>query len=281
MGFEAVGIILGSQVMAPMMALDPPNWGVKFTVTKMERLPRGMTQSHWGWGYSPEPEKLPERFIINGVFKDGGRWNIAIDLEEKVIVHADWSNLTGDTYMGSAAIGVALFGLPGLIVTSPILLAAHGAYGIGRLATGMDRHTWTVWSKLKGQLMSEDVDVVHQAFLNHCNGVETAYVERMQAAYDAKRRAEKMAQLFENWKDDYTDGPFMTRFEHGCAEVDEVMKDYQDWLHRCSHDQNVKAYEWLGMSESEFISWYSQEKTVLQLLEERHAQVPTNPTHQG
>jgi hypothetical protein len=78
---------------------------------------------------------------------------------------------------------------------------------------------------------------------------------------------------------DWTD--FMDRLEHGTAEEGEVMKDYEDWQRRQPVDQNVKAHEWLGMSESEFKTWYSQEKTVLQLLEERHVQVPADPTHQG
>jgi len=267
---DALGPILGSQVMAPLMALDWPNTQ-EFTVTKVEHLPRGMTSSHWGWGVLQEPEELPERLIIRGNFKSGGWMHIGIDLEEKVIASANWSNLAGADHMGSAAIGIAIFGLPALIVTSPILLVAHGAYGIHRAVTRMDRHTWGIWQQLKGQLMSEDVDDVHQAFLNHCNGVEEAYFDRLRARYDEKRRSEKLAERFENWKDDYTDGPFMDRYAHGCADESEVMKDYEDWQRRQHADQNVRAWEWLGMSESEFQSWYKQEKTVLQLLEDRDA----------
>ncbi len=270
MSGEALGIILGSQVMAPMMALDWPNTQ-NFYVTKMDRRPREMTTSYYGWGVSREPEEMPERLILQGTFETGGIWSMCIDLEEKVIAHADWSRLTGDEHMGSAAIGVALFGLPGLILTSPVLVAAHGAYGIQRLATGMDRHTWGVWRQLKGQLMSEDVDVVHQAFLNHCNGIEAAYFDRLRAKYDEKVRQERIAMQFANRKDDICEGTFMLRLESGTADPEEIMDDVHDWRHRMGPDQNVTLPEWLGMTEEEFESWKSQKKTVLQLLEDREA----------
>ena len=270
---DALGPILGSQLIAPAMMLDWPNTQ-DFIVTKIEKRPREMTHDHWGWGHSPELEEMPERLIIRGRLKKdgtGGIWSMCIDLEQTVIAHANWSNLCGHEHMGSAAIGVAIFGLPALIVTSPLLLAAHGAYAIGRAATGMDRHTWGVWRRLKDFLASEDVDVVHQAFLNHGNGVEAAYFDRLRAQYDEKVRAQRIAMLFENRKDDICEGPLMLRLESGTADPDEIMDEIHDWRHRHGADLKVTIHEWLGMTEEEWESWKSSKKTVLQLLEDRAA----------
>ena len=265
---DALGPILGSQIMAPVMFLDWPNTQ-RLIVTKMERLPRGMTTSHWGWGVSQEPEELPERFIIHGKFEDGGNWTIAIDLEETVLVHADWHQMGGHQHLGSAALGIALFGLPALVLTSPILLAVHGAYAIHHTLTGMDRHTWGIWQQLKGQLMSEDVEVVHRAFLKHCNGGDQAYFDKLRAEYDQKVRQERIAKQFANRKDDITDGAFMVRYAAGCAEPEEIHDDIHDWHTRPGTDQNVPLHEWLGMTWEEYKEWAAQKKTLDQILAAR------------
>jgi len=265
---DALGPILGSQIMAPVIALDWPNTQ-KLIVTKMERHPRGLTTEYYDYALLREAEELPERLCIRGRFENGGIWNIGIDLEAEVLVHADWHSMGGHQHLGSAAIGVALFGLPALILTSPILLAVHGAYAIHQTVTGMDRHTWGIWQQLKGQLMSEDVPVVRRAFIKHARGLDAPYFERLRAEYDEKVRQERVAKQFKNRKDDITDGAFMVRYAAGCAEPEEIHDDIHDWHTRPGVDQSVTLHEWLGMTWDEYKLWAAQKKTLDQILEAR------------
>jgi hypothetical protein len=266
--FRVAGMILGCQLIAPLMALDPPKFH-GLGVASSKRYPREVTQHYYDWAHLREPEELPERLIIRGASKSGGRFHIGIDLEQHIIAHADWNVLHADEYMGSAAIGVAIFGLPGLIVTSPIWLTAHALYKLQKLFTGMDHHNLVMYLKLARKLSRADRKALRKALQNHHNGVEDAWQERRRAEYDAKIRAERIAMLFENRKDDICEGPFMVRFAAGCAEPEEVMQDMADWHHRVGADQHVKLHEWLGMTMVEFEDWSAQRKTIFQLLEDR------------
>jgi hypothetical protein len=263
MNIDALGPILGSQIIAPVLALDFPSTK-KLTVIQALHLPREVKKDYFG-----SEEEQPARLAIHGQVEGGVVWTINIDAEENVFTRVTWDLISGTSGYGSAEIGIALLGLPALILTSPLLLLAHGIYGLGRVATGIDRHSFSLYHRLAPQLSPEDAEALYRAFHNHHNGVEEAYVRKVQAQYDAKRRLAKLAQRFDSWKDDYIDGPFMDRLDHGCAEPEEVLKDLDDWKKRQSVDRSVEVWTWLGMTKDEYVAWRDQKKTVLQLLEER------------
>ena len=265
---DAFKAIFLSQPAAVVDALDVPSQH-RLVVDIVQRYPRDMSTSYYDWAVR-EAEEMPARMVVSGHTGDGSsRWHVGIDLEKQVIASANWNILFSIPYLGSAALGIALLGLPSLLLTSPLLLLTHGAYRVHRLATGMDRHVWTAYRKIAPQLMTEDRPDFKQAFKNHCNGVEECYNEELRRIYDEKVRSERAAKQFANRKDDICDGAFMVRFAAGCAEPEEALDDVTDWYRRQGADRNVQLHEWLGMTQNEFESWKRQEKTVVQLLEER------------
>lgn len=288
MPFEIIPIILLAQVYAPWKALNLPSLG-RLTVGSAKRRPRGMYPDEWGvfsHGFGePELKETPAQLIIRGTAGSGlgcRTWHLCIDLEEETVGAADWGDLTFYTHGGSGEIGMFIFGLPGLILTSPLWITSNIVQRLIARLTPLSTEMWAVWFKLRGQLAADDRRALWTALRKHCAGIENSHNQRCGAEYEARRRQEKIDAQFVSWKDDYIDGPFMARLEHGTAEPDEVMDDYEDWRRRQPADQGVRAHEWLGMSESEFQAWYLQEKTVLQLLEERQrVQVSEDEAHQG
>lgn len=288
MSLEVIPIILFAQVYAPWKAMNLPSLG-RLTVGSAKRRPRGMYADEWGvYGHGfgePELKETPAQLLIRGTAGSGPgqrSWHLCIDLEEGTVGAADWGDLTFYRYGGSGEIGMFLFGLPGLILTSPLWITSNFVQRLISRLTPLSTEMWAVWFKLRGQLDAGDRQVLWEALRKYCAGIENSHNLRRGAEYEAKRRQEKIDAQFANWKDDYIDGPFMARLEHGTAEPDEVMQDYEDWQHRQPVDRPIRAHEWLGMSESEFLAWYRQEKTVLQLLEERQrVQVSEDEAHQG
>lgn len=274
-GLEILWILVASQVIAPVKAMNLPSFR-PLTLTSVTRRPRGMYPDEWGvfgHGYSRELEyeETPAQLILRGCAGKHRNWNISVDLEDETIGHADWCDLTYYTYGGSADIGLMLFGLPSLILTSPLWLATNFFRVLVRFLTPLDLDSWVILAKLASQLSSRDRRALWNAFRRNCAGIENAHNNLRVAEYNEKIRKEKLAKQFANWKDDFVDGPFMLRLEYGTAGPEEIMNDVKDWERRQGVDQNVRVWEWLGMSEDEYNSWYKQEKTVLQLLEERNS----------
>ena len=79
---------------------------------------------------------------------------ISINLDTRRIYQADgW--LFREEHQGSGAIGVAIFGLPSLILGLPVILLARTYYRVKEAVVGMDRHSWALYQKLQGQLDPE------------------------------------------------------------------------------------------------------------------------------
>ena len=167
-------------------------------MTGTVRRPRELTTSFFDVLVHDEPEEEPARLIISGVAPSNdvdttSDWSIGIDTEENVIVYADWGPLGCDRGGSSGVLGVMVFGIPGLILSSPVLLLAHGFYGAQRLATGMDRHSWALFMRLVPQLEFDDGVCLHEALLNMHNGVSDAYMQRKRDERDTKVRQAKKA----------------------------------------------------------------------------------------
>lgn len=189
---KLVGTVAMCSVLAPLVVADFPSFH-RLTVTRVKHRLRGMYHDSYeslahGFMDPTAVEEEPEQLIIKGVSSKphDGSWTLGIDLEERVVGHATWTTLTNQHHGGSGDIGVVLLGLPGLIVTSPLLIVWGVARRILRWFTGMDLHTWFVWLKLREQVPHEWRDQVRIAFLNESNGVAAAYWEEKQVEYEAE-----------------------------------------------------------------------------------------------
>ena len=285
--FEILGILAMSNLWAPWKALNIPSFR-GLHITSVYKGGGGLDTMEWRKYYHhgttlgtgedgftkaiPVLKEVPPMLVIAGKNGFDHRWDIAIDLSEGTVGSIDWGDMTHYVYGGSGEIGLFIFGIPGLIITSPLWLATNLIRGAIRALTPFDVDHWMVWLKLRGQCRHWDIDpkVLWKALRMHQLDVPNTHNLKRHAEYEEEMRQEKLSRQFASWKDDYCDGPFMDRYAHGCAVESEVMKDYEDWQRRQSVDQNVRAYEWLGMTEDEFKAWYNQEKTVIQLLEERN-----------
>lgn len=104
-----------------------------------------------------EEQKLKETpaFVsIRGTagWKNERSWHLVIDTEEGTVGTADWSSLTGYTYMGSAAIGIAVFGIPGLLLTLPAWVTTNLLWYVIDLLTPLNAQNWAIYLKLAPQL---------------------------------------------------------------------------------------------------------------------------------
>lgn len=297
--FEFLGIIAVSNLFAPLKALNLPSLR-RLRITSVYRGGGGLDTMEWRKFYhhgstlgrgedgftkiNPVLKEVPPMLVISGKNGWDHPWSIAIDLSEGTVGSIDWGDMTHYQYGGSGEIGLVIFGIPGLILTSPLWLATNLLRGAIRLLTPFDVDHWEVWLKLWPQFKDWNIDpkIVWRALRLHQAGAENSHNLKRHAEYETEIRQERIDRLFENRKEDICEGPFMVRFAAGCAESQEIMQDMADWHHRVGADQYVKLHEWLGMTDVEFEDWSAGRKTVFQLLEDReHVQVPTNPPHQG
>jgi len=269
-----VGALLMSNVIAPIKALNLPYFG-SLRVTDVTYRARGKHPDEWGkyWhGHDlQEPEMLetPAMVIIRGVNGKGQSWSIAIDAEEGTVGVAEWGDMMGDEYMGSAGIGIAIFGLPMIIMTCPLWITTNLIRFSIRVLTPLDIDSWFIFVKLALQLDSQTRKFLWRGLRSHKKGQENSHNLMRAAEYEAKIRKERIDMLFQNRKDNICEGPFMLRYASGCAEPGEILDDLHDWRHRVGADQNVSVHEWVGMTAAEFADWRDQKKTIDQILEER------------
>lgn len=146
------------QFWAPALLVDFPHCFHPLQIETIVKHKRGMTNSFYGYFHLDTPEELPERLVIRGRAGKGSNLSnfvIGINLETDTVEFANWNDLCGHQYLGSAEIGIAAIGLPGILVSMPLLILARPVYSLLERLTGMDRHTWVAYLKLKPQVASE------------------------------------------------------------------------------------------------------------------------------
>ncbi len=193
---KLAGTVVAVQAIAPVLAADLPSFH-RLSVSRVKHRLHGMYNDSYeslvhGFMDPTALEEEPEQLIIKGGSSDphSGPWTIGIDLEEQIIGYATWGSLTNKRDGGSGEIGVVLLGLPGLIVTSPLLVVWGLARSTLRWFTGMDLHTWLVWLKIRDQIPFEWQEQARTAFVNQCNGVAEAYWEERRREYEAEMHDE-------------------------------------------------------------------------------------------
>lgn len=162
--------ILASQFIAPAMFLNWPNF-TKLTVVSVTQ-----EQSEWYYpppaddefvklcGLSPEdcePYYIPQRLIIT-VNSKYGTSEITINEELAEIITLSVKHPSANSNSGD--LGLIVFGIPGLLVSSPLLVANHLLWSAWEKMTGMERHAWSIWLRIKNQLDPKTYIIAEKAF---------------------------------------------------------------------------------------------------------------------
>lgn len=118
--------------------------------------------------------RVPEILDI----KYGGQ-TVTLNLEDKTLMSSDAEDLHpysfGMDSNGSAGIGVMLFGLPGVIVSLPIILAFNAAwYGVYKL-TGMDHNYYLFFRRIKDQLDADTRLKLEESLKNTTRNLKETY----------------------------------------------------------------------------------------------------------
>lgn len=197
---KLLGTILVCQVYAPWILLNLPKFP-GLIVHRARRRPRGMYKDRWEQfshslideGMQEEPEQLNIRGERRGRQRS---WSMGIDLEHGVFGWADWQTLLtsyGDSG-GSGDLGVLFFGLPGVLLTSPVWVISWLIRQAFEKMNGMSIEMWWVRRQLMKQLRPEDQRALELAFKNHFNGAETTYIMQKTAEFQDKRARERFAE---------------------------------------------------------------------------------------
>lgn len=84
---------------------------------------------------------------------------------------------------GSGGLGVMLFGIPGVILSLPIIVAFNAAwYGVYKL-TGMDHNYYLFFQRIKNQLDSETRTRLKEALMNTTRNLKETYTLNGKSAY--------------------------------------------------------------------------------------------------
>lgn len=162
---KSIPMILASQVMAPVMALDVPVF-TKLTVTSAKHYEEEF--------YEMDDEggnliKIPIRTLID-IKSEHDSFSITINESTGELMY--FSSPGSYLGSGSAEMGIALMGLPGLILASPVLIAAHVGWKTLQVMTGMERHAWAVWRGIKDQLEPKEYLLLEAALLKYNGFIE-------------------------------------------------------------------------------------------------------------
>lgn len=124
-----VSIFLYCQYKAPQLMMDLPSYcSVKVTGIR----------------------KRSNSFILDYECK-GRSGYISLDLEQHVF-HMTGPDLTETEYLGSAGLGIIAIGLPSIILTFPLWATTGLIIGLMEHLSKMNRHSLSLWLRLKNQL---------------------------------------------------------------------------------------------------------------------------------
>lgn len=170
--FDILSAIVFSQILGPSLCFDYPNFA-KLTVLEIfhedsEWYDSGPVDEEFIKiaGLTPadiKPQYIPARTIIS-VHSKHGRGEITIDEETGNLMTFGVRYPRGLGGSGSADIGVMFFGLPGIIMASPMIAAHHFLWKGLETVVGMERHAWSVWLRIKNQLDPETYFLTEKAF---------------------------------------------------------------------------------------------------------------------
>lgn len=176
MWLDMTWMVLLSNVGAPLDVLNLPPLVGKITVEEVTHHEAiDITEVSMGIGggtykYDP-PRHFPKRTIIkchhNFWNTFGAKDSIVIDHETNTVDLLGHHGLLHEVRGGSGAIGMYIFGIPGLILSSPILAIGCALTKSIEKKYGMDRYALNFYLKVKDQLSPEVQVQLEQAFKNN------------------------------------------------------------------------------------------------------------------
>lgn len=176
--FAVAGVFIAS-FKAPIFALDVPSFK-KVRLRTIDIVSSGDSSNpNNGTPWKPSPH---EQLCLRGVIHDRQfetSWSMDIDVIECVIERADWHELFSkrDGSHGWDVL-IMVLGIPGIIVTLPVLAPWWLFRSLLHKTTGLDIHQLVLWSKLRPQLSKDQRDVLLQGLRNMNNGVYWSYRSR-------------------------------------------------------------------------------------------------------
>jgi hypothetical protein len=160
-----IGTILLCQILAPHQLLGIPDLLRNLKLTSIKDVPREVTPNrfHYVDGSNNSVEyATPAHTVIKAKHMKG---NVSIYINRESGELMSW-HITPSTDHGSGEIGVLALGLPGIILSLPILLPVWCSHYLIRKISGKHLQELILWLRLKGQVTSEvakDLDIA----LNH------------------------------------------------------------------------------------------------------------------
>jgi hypothetical protein len=112
---------------------------------------------------------------------------VTIDVENKHLMSSSSDDLHpysfGMDSNGSGGLGVMLFGIPGVILSLPIIAAFNAAwYGVYKL-TGMDHNYYLFFRRIKNQLDADTRARLKEALMNSTRNLKESFTLNGRSAY--------------------------------------------------------------------------------------------------
>lgn len=149
--------VLACQVLAPIMCMGIPKLYRGLRVWKIEDEPAG-THDNMDWeGILDKEDEVqsyswPNQTVIHADYYSGHSLTITLDRDTHELISVRDSN---SSYGGSGDLGVLVFGIPGIILTSPLILTSWLIHMAIKWISGKELQYLILWHKLKGQLPTE------------------------------------------------------------------------------------------------------------------------------
>jgi hypothetical protein len=164
---KEIGMIAGCSIAAPLAFMNIPPLLESFKVVNVS-VREAQDFSNYKFADGSELvfdhgriQHVPKRTIIEYKTSKSGGW-ITI-FHDDLKISCNDGGLFSEPYGGSGMIGVALLGLPGLIVASPLLVLNSLVWGGIEMSAGMNRYQLNVYLKLQSQLDPETRDLLKRA----------------------------------------------------------------------------------------------------------------------
>lgn len=147
--------ILMCQIFAPLLVLDLPSLSA-VNVTSIAELPR--QKIYRKYNLFDETE-VPKRLVITGK-RNGHPFSIEVNLENNTLHRFDYNLVFGKGPSNSGELGALILGLPGVMLTFPLLLSASLVQKFIKFLTGFSWHSLVFLSKIKKELTAEQLSVL-------------------------------------------------------------------------------------------------------------------------
>lgn len=144
---NTIGLLLLSQVMAPIKAMDLPS----FHRLKLKDVFVSESYDESINTFSGK-NRVPKLLCFNF---ENEKLVLEVNLDAHQLYNCNYDELTHDYYEGSGLIGIMLFGIPGLLLCSTLWMPFALLWLFCREVIGMNHHNILLYLKLRKHLSEE------------------------------------------------------------------------------------------------------------------------------